>query len=81
MGFHLLRHASRFKRDPAVYQNAIRLLGMEPQEIMMAAAHNDDLEAARKEGMRTAYINRPYDGADQRLTLRPQRLGHYCRYS
>ena len=56
-----------FKRDPAVYQNAIRLLGMKPQEIMMTAAHNDDLEAARKEGMQTAYINRPYEyGADQK---------------
>jgi 2-haloacid dehalogenase len=57
-----------FKRNPAVYQNAIRLLGVEPHEIMMTAAHNDDLEAARKEGMRTAYINRPYEyGADQKV--------------
>jgi 2-haloacid dehalogenase len=57
-----------FKRNPAVYQNAIRLLGMAPDEIMMAAAHNDDLEAARKEGMRTAYINRPTEyGIDQKI--------------
>lgn len=56
-----------FKRNPAVYQNAIRLLGVAPDEIMMTAAHNDDLEAARKEGMRTAYINRPYEyGIDQK---------------
>jgi 2-haloacid dehalogenase len=33
---------------------------------MMCAAHNDDLEAAQSHGMRTAYINRPYEyGADQ----------------
>ena len=57
-----------FKRNPVVYQNAIRLLGMAPNEIMMAAAHNDDLEAARKEGMRTAYINRPTEyGIDQKI--------------
>ena len=57
-----------FKRNPAVYQNAIRLLGMAPDEIMMTAAHNDDLEAARKEGMRTAYINRPTEyGIDQKV--------------
>ena len=56
-----------FKRDPAVYQNAIRLLHLEPKQIMMAAAHNDDLEAARNEGMQTAYINRPTEyGIDQR---------------
>ena len=56
-----------YKRDPAVYQNAIRLLHLEPEKVMMVAAHNDDLEAARKEGMRTAYINRPTEyGIDQR---------------
>ena len=56
-----------FKRDPAVYQNAIRLLHLEPEQIMMAAAHNDDLEAARNEGMQTAYINRPTEyGIDQK---------------
>ncbi len=55
-----------YKRDPRVYQNAIALLGLQPGEVMMGAAHNDDLEAARAEGMRTAYINRPTEyGADQ----------------
>jgi len=55
-----------YKRDPKVYQNAIALLGMEPHEVMMGAAHNDDLEAAREQGMRTAYINRPTEyGVDQ----------------
>ena len=55
-----------FKRDPAVYLGAIALLGLEPGEVMMTAAHNDDLEAARSHGMRTAYINRPYEyGPDQ----------------
>jgi 2-haloacid dehalogenase len=57
-----------FKRDPAVYQNAIRLLHLEPEQVMMAAAHNDDLAAARNEGMQTAYINRPTEyGIDQRV--------------
>ena len=57
-----------YKRNPAVYQNAIRLLNMAPNEIMMVAAHNDDLEAARHEGMRTAYINRPTEyGIDQKV--------------
>lgn len=55
-----------YKRDPKVYQNAIALLGFEPHQVMMGAAHNDDLEAAREEGMRTAYINRPTEyGVDQ----------------
>jgi 2-haloacid dehalogenase len=55
-----------YKRDPKVYQNAISLLGYQPHEVMMGAAHNDDLEAAREQGMRTAYINRPTEyGVDQ----------------
>ena len=55
-----------FKRDPAVYLGAINLLGLNPGEVMMAASHNDDLEAARTNGMATAYINRPYEyGPDQ----------------
>lgn len=55
-----------YKRDPRAYQRAIAALGMQPHEVMMCAAHNDDLEAARGQGMRTAYINRPTEyGADQ----------------
>jgi 2-haloacid dehalogenase len=55
-----------YKRDPRAYQGAIAALGMQPHEVMMCAAHNDDLDAAREQGMRTAYINRPYEyGPDQ----------------
>jgi 2-haloacid dehalogenase len=55
-----------YKRDPRAYQAACAALGMEPGQVMMCAAHNDDLEAARVQGMRTAYVNRPYEyGADQ----------------
>jgi 2-haloacid dehalogenase len=55
-----------YKRDPLAYQRACAGLGLRPHEVMMCAAHNDDLEAAREQGMRTAYINRPYEyGADQ----------------
>lgn len=56
-----------YKRDPKVYQGACRLLGLPPEKVMMAAAHNDDLQSARENGMRTAYINRPSEyGADQK---------------
>ena len=47
-----------YKRDDAVYLGAIDILGLAPQEIMLAAAHNDDLASARSHGMMTAYINR-----------------------
>ncbi|MCP4315117.1 MAG: haloacid dehalogenase type II [Hyphomicrobiales bacterium] len=55
-----------YKPDAAVYLGAIEILDLEPGEVMMVAAHNDDLAAARSHGMRTAYINRPYEyGVDQ----------------
>jgi len=56
-----------YKRHPDAYLNACAGLGLETREVMMCAAHNDDLEAARSHGMRTAYINRPYEyGPDQK---------------
>jgi len=55
-----------YKRDPRAYQGACAALALQPHQVMMCAAHNDDLEAAQGQGMRTAYINRPYEyGADQ----------------
>ncbi len=55
-----------YKRQPEAYLGAVAALGLEPGQVMMCAAHNDDLEAARSHGLRTAYINRPYEyGPDQ----------------
>lgn len=55
-----------YKRDPKVSLTAVELLGLKPHQVMMGAAHNDDLEAAREVGLRTAYINRPTEyGPDQ----------------
>ena len=49
----------RYKPDPAVYLGAIRLLGLQPDEVMMVAAHNYDLQNARSHGMRTGFVLRP----------------------
>ena len=55
-----------YKRHPDAYLNACSAMDLQPGQVMMCAAHNDDLEAARSHGMRTAYINRPYEyGPDQ----------------
>jgi 2-haloacid dehalogenase len=56
-----------YKPDAAMYQSAIEFLGSgDPGSVMMVAAHNNDLRSAAKHGMKTAYINRPYEhGAKQ----------------
>lgn len=51
--------AQNFKPKSVVYLTGADWLGLEPGEVMMTAAHNHDLAAARRLGFRTAYINRP----------------------
>ena len=50
--------AGVFKPHPAVYRTAARILGKEPGEIMMVAAHSFDITGARACGFRAAYVNR-----------------------
>ena len=54
----LVRH---YKPDPEVYLSAASFLGLEPPAVMMVAAHASDLEAARRQGLRTAYVSRPLE--------------------
>lgn len=66
----IFRH---YKPDPEVYRSAIELLGWEPEEIMLVAAHNYDLRAARSHGMRTAFVPRPLEyGPGQTSDLGPE---------
>jgi 2-haloacid dehalogenase len=55
-GSDLFRH---FKTDPETYLGAAVLLGLQPHQVMMAAAHNHDMHAARALGLRTAFFARP----------------------
>ena len=50
-----------FKPNPAVYNGAVRLLGLQPEEVMLVAAHSGDLKAARACGHRTAFVGRPIE--------------------
>ena len=52
----LFRH---YKPDPETYLGAAKLLGLRPDEVMMAAAHNNDLKAARACGLKTCFFPRP----------------------
>jgi 2-haloacid dehalogenase len=50
-----------YKPDVQVYQGAAKLLGLAPSEVMLVAAHPDDLEAAKHAGLRTAFVSRPME--------------------
>lgn len=48
-----------YKPDPKVYLKAVELLGLEPHEVMMCAAHLHDLHGAAKVGLSTGFVARP----------------------
>ena len=50
-----------YKPDPEVYLGAARMLGLQPAQVMMVAAHPSDLRAAAACGLRTAYVPRPLE--------------------
>ncbi len=51
--------AMDYKPSPAVYLASCRALRLDPGEVMMVAAHNDDLEAAASCGLQTGFFPRP----------------------
>jgi 2-haloacid dehalogenase len=55
-----------YKPDPEVYLGAAKLLGPAPAQVMMVAAHVDDLKAAKKLGLKTALVTRPLEYGPQR---------------
>ncbi|HVE08792.1 MAG TPA: haloacid dehalogenase type II [Paraburkholderia sp.] len=48
-----------YKPSPQVYTQTVELLGLEPAQACMVAAHNNDLAAARSCGLTTAFVLRP----------------------
>jgi 2-haloacid dehalogenase len=53
--------AHTVKPNQKVYQLAPQYLGLKPEEIMMVACHKQDLQGAKAQGMRTAFISRPLE--------------------
>jgi len=53
--------SGHYKPDREVYLTAADLLGLEPGQIMMVAAHPGDLRAAAGVGFRTALVPRPLE--------------------
>ena len=54
-----------YKPDQETYLGAAVLLGCKPAEVMMVAAHPNDLKAAAQLGLRTAFVPRPREHGDR----------------
>jgi 2-haloacid dehalogenase len=48
-----------YKPSPQVYSETAEILGISPHELCLVAAHNNDLAAARRVGLSTAFVLRP----------------------
>lgn len=64
--------ARAYKPDPRVYLACAGALRLPPGRVMMVAAHNGDLAAARAAGLATAFLPRPFEhGPGQTSDLAP----------
>jgi 2-haloacid dehalogenase len=64
--------ARAYKPMPETYLASCRQLGLAPGSALMVAAHNNDLKAAKAQGMRTAFVARPTEhGPGQTTDLAP----------
>lgn len=64
--------ARKYKPDPAVYAMASTYLEVPLEDMLMVAAHNYDLLAARALGMKTAFVQRAEEfGPEQTTDLDP----------
>src|SRR5215213_5011011 len=62
-----------YKPDPQTYRMAPDLLGLPPEQVLMVAAHANDLRAAAAAGLRTAYVHRPLEFGPERAPERSAR--------
>jgi 2-haloacid dehalogenase len=63
LGAEVARH---YKPDPESYLTAVELLGLRPEQVVMTAAHQPDLLASQKVGLKTAFVPRPMEHGPNR---------------
>jgi 2-haloacid dehalogenase len=54
--------AQGYKPQPKVYLMTCEAFNLRPEQVMMCAAHSDDLSSAQKLGLRTGHVGRPGEG-------------------
>ena len=50
-----------YKPDPETYLGVAEIFDLPQHDVMLAAAHKDDLLAAHQCGLQTAFIERPFE--------------------
>ena len=73
-----------YKPHPDAYLGVARVFDVAPQDVMLVAAHHDDLAAARACGLGTAYVERPLEfgaGRPKDVSPRPQNDLHAASFT
>ena len=60
-----------YKPDREVYLLVPGLFDLKPEEVMMVAAHEHDLQSAQKYGLRTAFVHRPLEHGPGKAVVIP----------
>ena len=67
LGAEVIGH---YKPEPEAYIKACSALNLKTEQCLMVAAHDDDLKAASLQGMKTAYVHRPFEyGRDKMFDI------------
>ncbi len=64
-----------YKPDPEAYLGVAHVFDVRPDQVMLVATHEDDLEAAQRCGLQTAYVHRPAEYGE-----RPKPVGDLSRF-
>lgn len=67
-----------YKPDPSVYLLVPRLFDLQPEQVMMVAAHEHDLQAAQRHGLRTAFVYRPLEHGSGKAAVMPPNDRYDC---
>ena len=54
-------NVQHYKPDPETYRLVPDLFDLKPEQVMLVAAHENDLQSAQKHGLRTAFVHRPME--------------------
>ena len=57
-----------YKPQPEAYLRACEALSLPPEQVLMTAAHNNDLAAAKAQGLSTAFVPRPLESGTKNPT-------------
>ncbi|WP_028923167.1 haloacid dehalogenase type II [Pseudonocardia acaciae] len=60
------QNARAYKPDPRAYREAVELLDLAPDRVLMVACHRWDIDGARRAGLRTAFVERPREKGPHR---------------